>query len=73
MSSRERILRRVREALGEARGTSADVPRRYRRRLTEAEAATRADVIALFTERVADHRATVRHTGADDLATSIAA
>ncbi|GAA4061949.1 LutC/YkgG family protein [Actinomadura miaoliensis] len=73
MSSRERILRRVRDALGEARGTSVDVPRGYRRRLTEADAATRADVIAMFTERVADHRATVRHAGADDLATSVAA
>jgi L-lactate dehydrogenase complex protein LldG len=67
------MLRRVREALGEARGTRVDVPRDYHHRLTGAEAGSRADVVALFTERVADHRATVRHVGADELATTVAA
>ncbi|NEA27701.1 LutC/YkgG family protein, partial [Actinomadura bangladeshensis] len=38
-----------------------------------AEAATRADVVALFTERVADNRAAVRHVGADELGTAVAA
>ncbi|MFC6884385.1 MULTISPECIES: LutC/YkgG family protein [Actinomadura] len=73
MSSRDRVLRRVRDALGEARGGAPDVPRGYRRRLPPDEAEGRADVVALFTERVADHRATVRHVGADELATSVAA
>lgn len=73
MSSREEILRRVREALGGARGTRPPVPRGYARRLSEAEAATRADVLALFTERVADQRAAVRHVSADELATAVAA
>lgn len=73
MSSRDRVLRRVRDALGEARGGAPGVPRGYRRRLPPDEAEGRADVVALFTERVADHRATVRHVGADELATSVAA
>ncbi|TDD81310.1 LutC/YkgG family protein [Actinomadura rubrisoli] len=73
MSSREEILRRVREALGGARGTHPPVPRGYARRLSGAEAETRADVLALFTERVADHRAAVRHVSADELPTAVAA
>ncbi|WP_242909869.1 LutC/YkgG family protein [Actinomadura terrae] len=71
--SRAEILRRVREALGGARGTRPPVPRGYARRLPEAEAETRADVLALFTERVADRRAAVRHVSADELATAVAA
>jgi L-lactate dehydrogenase complex protein LldG len=73
MSSRETILARVREALGPARGTQVPVPRGYRRRLTGTEAPARADVIALFTERVAENHASVRHVSADELATAIAA
>ncbi|MEU5883836.1 LUD domain-containing protein [Spirillospora sp. NPDC047279] len=73
MSSREEVLGRVRGALGAARGTAAAVPRLYRRRLGAEEAETRADVVALFTERVADLRATVRHVSADELGTTIAA
>ncbi|MFD0691006.1 LutC/YkgG family protein [Actinomadura fibrosa] len=73
MSSREEVLRRVRDAIGGARGTHPPAPRGYARRLTEAEAATRADVLALFTERVAGHRAAVRHVSADELATAVAA
>jgi len=73
MSSREEILRRVREALGAARGTRPPVPRHYARHLTESEAETRADVLALFTERVADQRAAVRHVSTDELATAVAA
>ncbi|GAA2439567.1 LUD domain-containing protein [Actinomadura vinacea] len=73
MGSRETVLGRVREALGPARGTQVPVPRGYRRRLTGREAPTRADVVALFTERVAEARASVRHVGADELPTAIAA
>ncbi|WP_235017609.1 LutC/YkgG family protein [Thermomonospora echinospora] len=66
-------MRSVRAALGEARGTEVNVPRDYHHRLTGEEAGSRADVVALFSERVADHRATVRHVGADELATTVAA
>lgn len=71
--SRAEVLRRVREALGGERGTQPPVPRGYARRLPEAEAATRADVVALFTERVADNRAAVRHVSGDELGTAVAA
>ncbi|TDD31346.1 hypothetical protein E1287_26715 [Actinomadura sp. KC06] len=71
--SRAEVLRRVREALGGDRGTRPPVPRRYPRRLTEDEAGNRADVLALFTERVADNRASVRHVSADELGTAVAA
>ncbi|TYK44932.1 LutC/YkgG family protein [Actinomadura decatromicini] len=71
--SRAEVLRRVREALGGSRGTSPPVPRGYDRTLPEAEAATRADVVALFTERVAANRAAVRHVSADELGTAVAA
>ncbi|MGI5330831.1 LutC/YkgG family protein [Actinomadura nitritigenes] len=73
MSSRDEVLRRVRDALGGARGTRSPVPRGYARRLSAAEAATGADVPALFGERVAENRAAVRHVGADELATAVAA
>ncbi|QFG26666.1 LUD domain-containing protein [Actinomadura sp. WMMB 499] len=73
MSSRDEILRRVRDALGGERGTARPVPRGYARRLTGAEAATRADVLALFTERVAENHAAVRHVAADDVGTAVAA
>lgn len=73
MTARDEVLRRVREALGGARGARPPVPRRYARRLPEEEAATRADVLALFTERVADNRAAVRHVGGDELGTAVAA
>ncbi|MFG2247484.1 lactate utilization protein C [Spirillospora sp. NPDC048823] len=71
--SRAEVLRRVREALGGAGGARPPVPRGYARRLPEAEAAARADVVALFTERLADNRAAVRHVSADELGTAVAA
>lgn len=73
MSARDRILKRVRDALGDSRGSPVEVPRDYHRRLTGSSAGNRADVVALFTERIADYRATVRHARADELATTIAA
>ncbi len=68
MSAREEVLGRVRAALEGAGGTGP-VPRGYRRRAAMA----RRDVLALFGERVADRRAAVRHVGADELATVVAA
>lgn len=73
MSAREEMLRRVREALGGDRGARPPVPRPTPAGLPEAEAGSRADVLALFTERVADNRAAVRHVGADELGTAVAA
>lgn len=70
MSAREDILRRVREALGDGPAEAGPpAPRDYRRRA----AIERQDVIALFGERVAGHHAAVRHIGADELATAMAA
>jgi L-lactate dehydrogenase complex protein LldG len=71
--AKREILRRVRAALGEARGTQVKIPRDYHYRLAGADVATRADVVALFGERLADSRATVRHVGADELGTAVAA
>ncbi|MFB4303793.1 lactate utilization protein C [Actinomadura sp. NTSP31] len=78
MSSRDEVLRRVRDALGGERGPRPPVPRGYARRLAAAAAGgpdreSAADVPALFSERVADNRAAVRHVGADELATAVAA
>lgn len=86
MSSRDRILRRVRDALGEARGGPVVVPRDYHDRLEPgglsgmagshtplSPAESRAEVVGLFTDRVAARRATVRHVGTDGLGTTIAA
>jgi L-lactate dehydrogenase complex protein LldG len=71
--AKREILRRVRGALGEARGTQVKIPRDYHYRLVGAAVTTRADVVALFSERLADSRATVRHVGADELGTAVAA
>jgi L-lactate dehydrogenase complex protein LldG len=71
--AKREILRRVRAALGEARGTQVKIPRDYHYRLVDPDVATRADVVALFSERLADARASVRHVGADDLGTAVAA
>jgi L-lactate dehydrogenase complex protein LldG len=70
---RREILGRVRAALGDARGTQVKIPRDYQYRLTGEDVATRADVVALFCERVADTHATVRHVAADELGTAVAA
>ncbi|HEU5160267.1 MAG TPA: LUD domain-containing protein [Streptosporangiaceae bacterium] len=71
--AKREILHRVRAALGEARGTQVKIPRDYHYRLVGADVATRADVVALFSERLADSLATVRHVGADELGTAVAA
>jgi L-lactate dehydrogenase complex protein LldG len=73
MSAREEILGRIRGALRGHGGGAVEVPRRYAERLSGPQAESRADVIALFTERVADYRATVRHVTADELGTAVAA
>lgn len=68
MSARGQILGRIRSALGDGDGV-APAPRRYWRRL----GLSRPDVVSLFAERVADHPAVIRHVGADELATAMAA
>src|SRR5919198_661105 len=71
--AKREIMRRVRAALGDARGTQVKIPRDYHYRLVGADVANRADVVALFSERLTDSRATVRHVGADELGTAVAA
>jgi L-lactate dehydrogenase complex protein LldG len=75
--SREEILSRVRKALGDAHGTKVEVPRDYDTHLAgasgDAVAESRADVVALFTERVADRRTPIRHVSGDELGTAVAA
>ncbi len=66
-SGREVILSRVREALADGPPASA-VPRDYERALPPS-----VDIVALFEERVADYRATVRRTSAGELPGVIAA
>lgn len=68
MSARGQILGRIRSALGDGDGT-ATPSHRYPRRLD----LPRPDVVSLFAERVADHPAVIRHVGADELATAMAA
>lgn len=75
--ARREILARIRTALIDVRGPDGEVPRDYHRRLPAcAESGKppgRADVVALFCERVADYRANVRHTTTDELGTAVAA
>ena len=65
--ARAEVLARVRNALG-AGAAVPEVPRAYR-----GAGAVAGDVVALFCERVADYRATVRRVGADGLAEAVAA
>ena len=67
MDAREEILGRVRSALGAARGSTTEVPRRYR------STAVATDPVALFAERVEEYRATVVHCSRSDVADSIRA
>jgi L-lactate dehydrogenase complex protein LldG len=75
--SREEILGRVRKALGGARGPQVEVPRDYHTRLArssgDSAVENRADVVALFTERLADQRTPIRHVSGDELGTAVAA
>ena len=66
--AREEILGRIRAALGEDAGTEVAVPREYRR----AGTGTREKVVALFCERAADYRATVRRSGREEVGTVLA-
>jgi L-lactate dehydrogenase complex protein LldG len=66
-SARAAVLGRVRAALGD-RPTTPEVTRTYRR-----DAEPETDVVALFTERAADYRATVEIIEAKDLRAAIAA
>ena len=66
--AREAVLGRIRSALGPG-AVLPDVPRAYR----GAGAAAAGDVVALFCERVADSKATVRRVAAGDLPAAVAA
>ncbi|MFJ7274225.1 lactate utilization protein C [Kitasatospora sp. NPDC098663] len=73
MSSREAVLGRIRAALADVpadeRPDDVPVPRAYRRSHTEPG----EDTVALFAERVADHRANVTRTDRAGLPAAIAA
>ena len=66
--AREAVLGRIRSALGGG-VVVPDVPREYR----GAGAPAVGDVVALFCERVADYKATVRRVEAGELAAAVAA
>jgi L-lactate dehydrogenase complex protein LldG len=68
VSARADVLRRIRDALGPS-PAAPDVPRGYR----AAGASSGGDVVALFCERVADYRATVRRVPAAELPGAVAA
>jgi len=68
--ARAEVLQRIRGALG--RGVAVpDVPRSYRG--AGEPAPSGGDVVALFAERCADYRATVRQVGAAELPAAVAA
>jgi L-lactate dehydrogenase complex protein LldG len=68
--ARSAVLGRIREALGPS-PVVPDVPRDYR--LAGSPAPSGGDVVALFCERVADYRATVRRVSAADLPAAVTA
>ncbi|WP_229070709.1 LUD domain-containing protein [Actinoplanes sp. DH11] len=73
MTSRDAILRRIAAALADVPADESPddvpVPRDYRRSHTSPG----GDLVALFTERVRDYRATVTHAGRAGLAATLAA
>ncbi|WP_089106324.1 LutC/YkgG family protein [Streptomyces hyaluromycini] len=68
MSSRERILGRVRRALAEVRDEDAPVERGY---LREHGARSVAETVDLLAENLADYRAVVHRCTADELAATL--
>lgn len=68
MSSREVLLSRVRAALGSPSASDDAIDRRYR----QVDEGSRAAIVDLFAERVAEYRATVRRTVPRELADMIA-
>lgn len=69
MSTREEILGRVRQALGDAPHPTAEVPRGYR---GVGDDLDRSAVLARFVERVEDYRATVTRCRAAEVAEVLA-
>ncbi|MFE4000267.1 lactate utilization protein C [Nocardioides sp. YIM B13467] len=69
MSTREEILGRVRQALGDAPHPTAEVPRGYR---GVGDDLDRSAVLARFVERVDDYRATVTRCRAAEVAEVLA-
>jgi L-lactate dehydrogenase complex protein LldF len=66
--ARAAVLRRIRSALAD-RQPAVEVPRDYRRRTQR----TRAEIVALFTERVGEYRASVRRAAGGEVAAVVAA
>ncbi|MFJ9390889.1 lactate utilization protein C [Nocardioides sp. NPDC101246] len=69
MSTREEILGRVRQAIGDTPRPTAEVPRGYR---GVGEGLDRSAVLARFVERVEDYRATVTRCRATEVAEVLA-
>ncbi|MEU4452738.1 lactate utilization protein C [Nocardioides sp. NPDC023903] len=69
MSTREQILGRVRQALGDAPHPTAEVPRGYR---GVGDDLDRSAVLARFVERVEDYRATVTRCSTAEVAEELA-
>jgi len=69
MSTREELLGRVRQALGDAPHPTAEVPRGYR---GVGDGHDRSAVLARFVERVEDYRATVTRCRAAEVAEVLA-
>ena len=69
--ARNEVLRRIRAALGDVPGgerpEDVAVPREYRRMGTQ----SRAELVARFTDRLADYKARVRHVPAAELPSAI--
>ncbi len=71
-AARAEVLQRIRDALGSGAAVP-EVPRAYRQAGSGEPAPPGEDVIALFCERCADYRATVRRVGAAELPAAVAA
>jgi L-lactate dehydrogenase complex protein LldG len=70
VSARADVLGRIRDALGPGAAVP-DVPREYRG--AGSGAPSGGDIVALFCERAADYRATVRRVAAGELSDAVAA
>jgi L-lactate dehydrogenase complex protein LldG len=70
MSARDDILARIRAANTAAGAQPVDVPRDYRR--TGEHPPGHPHLLALFTDRLVDYKATVRHTTNDGLTAALA-
>jgi L-lactate dehydrogenase complex protein LldG len=72
-SARSTILGRIRDAVGAAREPVGDDYARIERRYIQSPAATRADCLALFVDRLAHYQVGVQRVSPGDLPAAIAA